>query len=240
MVGPLSKLAQGGVALGLWQTLPGPVAAEIAGWAGFDWLLLDGEHGPWDPADLRARLIAAGDTPAGIRVPANEPWLIKQALDLGPAFLMVPMVDSAAEAAAAVSAARYPPAGIRGDGAYVARAARWGRDAGYVARVDAHPSVWAQAESVAALEDLEAICATDGVACVFLGPADLAHDMGVAPGNPSVAAACRDAIRRIRGAGVAAGIFAAEPVRWIEAGANVVSMGCDATMLASALAEATR
>ena len=235
----MDGLNDGRVRRGLWQTLPGPVAAEIADGAGFDWLMLDGEHGPWDPADLRARLIACRRTPAAVRVPVAEPWVIKQALDLGFATVLAPMVHTAAQARAVVAACRYAGGG-RGQGSFIARAGSWGRDPGYAARADGAVSVWVQAESRAALAELDAICAVDGVGCVFLGPADLAGDMGAAVGDAPVQEALRDAVRRIRAAGVAAGIYAADPEGWIAAGANVVAMGCDAPLLAAALDGAAR
>lgn len=233
MTGLRDRLASGAVLRGLWQNLPGPEAAEIAARAGFDWLVIDGEHGPWDPGDIRRRLIAAPD--AVVRVPANEAWIIKQALDLGARTVLVPMVDDAEAARAAVAACRYPPQGVRGMGAFVARAAAYGADPEYLSRANAETSVWVQAESRAALADLEGICAVEGVDCVFLGPADLAADMGTTPGDPALHAALEDAIARIRQSGRAAGIFAADPERWAAAGANLVAMGSDGMVLAAAL-----
>ncbi|WP_179380405.1 HpcH/HpaI aldolase family protein [Jannaschia marina] len=226
-------LARGEVTRGLWQNLPGPAVAELAAAAGFDWLCIDGEHGAWDVADIRARLIAAPE--AVVRVPANEDWLLKQALDLGARTVLVPMVDDAAAAARAVAGCRYPPQGRRGMGAFVARAAMYSLDPGYVNRANAEISVWVQAESRAALADLEAICAVPGVDCVFLGPADLAADMGTDASDPAVHAALEDAIARIAATGTPPGIFAADPERWIAAGARVVCMGSDAMVLAQGL-----
>jgi 4-hydroxy-2-oxoheptanedioate aldolase len=227
------RLARGEVTRGIWQNLPGPEAAEIAAQAGFDWVLIDGEHGPWDPAGIRLKLIAVPD--AVVRVPVDEAWVIKQALDLGARTLLVPLVDTAEQAAAAVDAARYPPEGVRGVGSMVARAGGWGADAGYVGRANDEVSVWVQAESRAALSNLEAICAVPGVDCVFLGPADLAWDMGLRPDHPEVIAALEDAVRRIAGAGTPPGIFAADPERWVRAGARVVAMGSDAMVLTAGL-----
>ena len=228
-----ARLAAGEVTRGLWQNLPGPELAELAAGAGFDWICIDGEHGAWDPGDLRARLIAAPD--AVLRVPVNADWILKQALDIGAKTVLVPMVDTAEAAAQAVAACRYPPQGRRGVGAMVARAALYSLDEGYGARADADVSVWVQAESRAALENLEAICAVPGVDCVFLGPADLAADMGTDPTDPAVHAALEDAIARIAAAGVPPGIFAADPERWVAAGARVVSLGSDAMVLARGL-----
>ncbi|WP_371154254.1 HpcH/HpaI aldolase/citrate lyase family protein [Jannaschia sp. 2305UL9-9] len=235
----LQQQVRGGAVLrGLWQNLPGPEAAEIARNAGFDWLVIDGEHGAWAPAEIRARLIAAPE--AVVRVPVGETWILKQALDLGARTVLVPMVDTAEQAAEAVAACRYPPDGVRGVGAMVARAGGWGADGGYLARANAEVSVWVQAESRAALTNLEAICATDGVDCVFIGPADLAWDMGLRPDDPAVMDAMRDAIRRIDAAGCAPGIFAADPETWIDAGARVVCMGSDAMVLTAGLAALAR
>ncbi|SDZ37634.1 2,4-dihydroxyhept-2-enedioate aldolase [Jannaschia faecimaris] len=227
------KLLAGAVTRGIWQNLPGPELAELAARAGFDWICIDGEHGGWDVADIRARLIAAPD--AVVRVPANEDWLLKQALDLGANTVLVPMVDTPEDAVRAVSACRYPPEGVRGMGAFVARAAMYSLDPGYVARANSEVSVWVQAESRTALENLEAICAVPGVDCVFLGPADLAADMGTDAYDAAVHAALEDAIARIAACGIPPGIFAADPERWIAAGARVVSMGSDAMVLAQGL-----
>lgn len=228
-----NRLASGAVTRGLWQNLPGPELAELAAAAGLDWICIDGEHGAWDVADIRARLIAAPD--AVVRVPDNQDWLLKQALDLGARTVLVPMVDTAEDAARAVAACRYPPEGLRGMGAFVARAAMYSLDPGYVSRANAEVSVWVQAESRAALTNLEAICAVPGVDCVFLGPADLAADMGTVASDPAVHAALDDAIARIAATGTPPGIFAADPDRWIAAGARVVSMGSDAMVLAQGL-----
>jgi 4-hydroxy-2-oxoheptanedioate aldolase len=228
-----TRLLRGETLRGLWQNLPGPDAAELAARVGFDWLVIDGEHGAWDPGDIRRRLIAAPE--AVVRVPMGEPWVIKQALDLGARTILVPMVDDRDAARAAVAACRYPPAGVRGAGAMVARAGMYGLDPGYAARADTEVSVWVQAESRAALADLEAICAVPGVDCVFLGPGDLSADMGTDPSDPAVLSALEDAIERIAAAGVAPGIFAADPARWIAAGARVVALGSDAMVLARGL-----
>lgn len=228
-----ARLATGAVTRGIWQNLPGPEVAELAAAAGFDWICIDGEHGAWDVGDIRARLIAAPE--AVLRVPANEDWLLKQALDLGAKTVLVPMVDTVAQAGQAVAACRYPPDGVRGMGAFVARAAMYSLDPAYIARANSDISVWVQAESRAALDNLEAICAVPGVDCVFLGPADLAADMGTGASDPRVLAALEDAITRIAATGIAPGIFAADPDRWIAAGARVVSMGSDAMVLAQGL-----
>ncbi|MEL7184150.1 MAG: aldolase/citrate lyase family protein [Pseudomonadota bacterium] len=229
-----NALASGRVMRGLWQTLPGPEVAELAARIGFDWIVLDGEHGAWDPSDIRRRLIAAPD--AIVRVPCHDDWILKQALDLGAQTVLVPMVDRADQARAAVAACRYPPEGVRGVGAMVARAAMYGTDPGYTDRANGTVSVWVQVESGAALSALEEICATPGVDCVFIGPADLAADLGKPLGGPDMRIILEDAIARIRAAGKPAGIFAAEPEHWVSVGAQVVTLGADSMVLAQALA----
>src|SRR6056297_216523 len=130
-----SDLAAGKLLRGIWLNLGSGLVAEMAGNAGFDWCLIDGEHGPWDPAAIRAQLIALAATPAEavVRVPVAEDWVLKQALDLGAQTVLVPMVDSAAQARAVVRACRYPPDGGRGQGAMVARAAGYGAVPDYTA-----------------------------------------------------------------------------------------------------------
>jgi 4-hydroxy-2-oxoheptanedioate aldolase len=233
------RLLAGERLAGAWQNLPGAAAAEIVGGAGLDWVMVDGEHGPWDPGDIRDRLIAldAAGADAVLRVPANVEWILKQALDLGARTVLVPMVDDAAAARAAVAACRYPPEGRRGMGAALARASRAGRIADYASRANHEVSVWVQAESGAALDALEAICAVEGVDCVFVGPADLGADLGLAPDDPALIAAIEDALRRIAAAGVAPGIFCAPELiaRCEAAGARVVTLGSDVALLRAGL-----
>ena len=227
---------------GLWLALGSETVTEIAGRAGFDWCLVDGEHGPWDPATIRRQLmvLAGTGTQAIVRVPVNADWVIKQALDIGAQSVMVPMVHSADEARAAVAACRYPPQGVRGNGGATIRAGGFGAIPDYTATANDEICVIVQAESRAALADLAAIAAVEGVDCVFIGPADLAADMGHRddPGHPDVQAAIADAIPRIRAAGKAAGIILGSPQARADAvarGVNFLGMGSEATLLADAL-----
>lgn len=242
-----AALARGDMQRGLWLNLPGVVTAEIAGNAGFDWCLIDGEHGPWDPAGIREQLIALAATPAHavVRVPVAEDWVIKQALDLGVQTLLVPMVNSAAEAEAVVRACRYPPEGVRGMGAMVARAGGFGAVEGYPASANDQICILVQAESRAAMEDLEAITAVDGVDGVFIGPADLGADMGYRDdlGNADLWAMIDAGAATIRAGGKAAGIIvggAEMEARMVAAGINFLGCGADATVLRGALAELAR
>lgn len=237
-----SALAEGRLQRGLWLNLSSPLVAEMAGQAGFDWCLIDGEHGPWDPAGIRDQLIAleGTGTTAVIRVPCDAPWILKQALDLGVQSVLVPMVHSAAQARAVVGSLRYPPAGIRGHGAMVARAGGFGRIADYAATADSQVCCLVQAESQAAMDDIDAIAATDGVDAVFIGPADLAADMGhlTDQDHPEVQAVIADSIARILAQGKPAGIICAPAdfARYIDLGVTFLGMGSDAMILQAGMA----
>ena len=228
--------------IGLWLNLGDASAAEIAGQAGYDWCLIDGEHGPYNPTAIlgQLRALAAFDAEPVVRVPIGEDWVIKQVMDLGVRSLLVPMVDTAEQAANLVRATRYAPEGHRGLGAAVARASGYGADTGYVARANDEVCLLVQAETRAALENLDAIAATPGVDAVFIGPADLSADMGHRgnPGHPEVRAAIADAVTRIRAAGKAAGIIhydTADFAYYRDLGITFLGTGADASLLRAAM-----
>lgn len=234
-------LAEGRSQIGLWVALANPYTAEILGGAGYDWLLLDGEHAPNDIPLLTAQLQALlkSDSHIIIRPPVGEAWLIKQLLDIGAQTLLVPMVESGVQAAALVRAMHYPPRGIRGVGAALARASAFNRIPDYLQTANDEICLLLQIESRAGIAALDEIAMTDGVDGVFIGPADLAADMGYLgrPGAPEVQAAVEDAIRRVRAHGKAAGILTSDLAlarRCMELGATFVAIGNDVTMLANA------
>jgi len=237
-----AALTEGRTQIGCWVGLADDYAAEIAGTAGFDWLLIDGEHAPNDMRSMRAQLtaLAASESHPVIRLPIGEVWMIKQALDIGAQTLLVPMVESGAQAALMARAMRYPPEGLRGVGAALARASQFSGIADYVNKADAEVCLLVQVENRLGLEALDDILAVDGVDGVFIGPADLSADMGYR-GNaeaPEVIDAITDAIRRIRAAGKAGGILAtneAQARRWMDVGANFVAVGIDVLVLANGL-----
>ncbi|WP_224814818.1 HpcH/HpaI aldolase/citrate lyase family protein [Hasllibacter sp. MH4015] len=242
-----AALAEGRVQRGLWLNLPGPVPAEIAGAAGFDWCLIDGEHGPWDPTGIRDQLIAlaATGTQAVVRVPVAEDWIIKQALDLGAQTLLIPMINSAEEARAVVRACRYPPQGVRGMGAMVARAGGYGATERYAATANDQICILVQAESRAAMDDLAEITAVDGVDGVFIGPADLGADMGYRDdlANPDLWTAVGAGIETIRAGGKAPGIIvsgAEAEAKMLELGVTFLGCGSDASLLHKALSALAR
>lgn len=240
--------------IGLWLGLPDSTAAEICAGAGFDWLLIDGEHAPNDLRSILQQLQTIAGYP-GVHAIARVPMghghvgemLIKQYLDLGVTTLLVPMVDTESQAAAVVRAARYPQPGEkiedRGGPAYGtrgmagARASRYGRYPNYALEANTQVCVLVQAETQTALDNLDAIAAVEGVDGVFIGPADLSASMGYVGQltHPAVLAAIEGAIARINRAGKAAGILTTDETlakHYLELGALFVAVGLDTHLLA--------
>ncbi|MCC5986858.1 MAG: 4-hydroxy-2-oxoheptanedioate aldolase [Pararhodobacter sp.] len=237
-----AALAAGRVQIGCWVGLADAYGAEIAGEAGFDWLVIDGEHAPNDMRSILAQLQALGRSASHqvVRLPVGAEWMIKQVLDIGAQTVLVPMVESAAQAQALVRAMRYPPVGTRGVGAALARASRFSGIADYVQHADEGLCLLVQVENRAGLEALDDIASMDGVDGVFIGPADLAADMGHRgrPDAPEVRAAIADAIARIRAAGKPAGILATDEAQareWLGHGVGFLAVGIDVLVLARGL-----
>ncbi len=236
-----AALAERRPQIGLWLSMAEPYLAEVAATAGYDWLLIDGEHAP---NDLRAMLaaqqaIAPYPSQSVVRVPHGDAALIKQVLDIGTKNLLVPMVDTASQARAIVAATQYPPRGVRGVGSAVARASLWSARADYLAVADDEVCLLVQAETTTALQNLEAICAVDGVHGVFIGPADLAASMGHRgnPGHPEVQGAIEGALKAIVASGKAAGTLTSDPAlaqRYLDLGCTFVAVGVDVLMFANA------
>ncbi|WP_372070050.1 HpcH/HpaI aldolase/citrate lyase family protein (plasmid) [Tistrella mobilis] len=231
------RLAAGEVLNGFWLSLASPVASEALSLAGFDWLLFDGEHSPVDVAGMQPLLQAAatGTAAAVVRPAWNDKVLIKRLLDIGAQTLLVPFVQSAEEAAAAVLASRYPPHGVRGV-AGATRASRYGQTEDYFAVANQEICVLVQVETGEALGRLEEIATVDGVDGVFIGPSDLAASMGHLgrPGHPEVQAALKDAAARIAATGKAPGILAtnaADARRYVDWGYRFVAAGVDVGVL---------
>ena len=237
-----AALRQGRAQIGLWAGLASPYTAEICATAGFDWLLLDGEHAPNDIQSILAQLQAIASYPSHpvARPPHGDTALIKQYLDIGCTTLLIPMVETAEQAEALVRAVRYPPAGVRGVGAALARASRWSAIDGYLKGADAEICLLVQVESRQGLENLDAIAAVEGVDGVFIGPSDLAASLGHlgAAGHPEVQAAVQDGARRIIAAGKAAGILTADQTLargYLDMGFLFVAVGIDVSLLAGAV-----
>ncbi|HEY8615935.1 4-hydroxy-2-oxoheptanedioate aldolase [Phenylobacterium sp.] len=231
-------IAAGRRQIGFWLALSDSYAAEAVAGAGFDWLVLDMEHAPNTLTSVLTQLQALAPYPgaAVVRPAWNDMVAIKQVLDLGAQTLLIPYVQTAEEAQAAVAAVRYPPRGVRGVSAG-ARASRYGRVADYPQRAEEELCLLVQVETAAALEQLEAIAAVEGVDGVFIGPADLAASLGHLgqPGHPEVKAAVLDAIRRLLAAGKPSGLLTLDATfadECLAAGAAFVAVGIDAAVLA--------
>jgi len=242
-----AALARGELQIGLWSSLCSPIVAEIIGHSGFDWILVDTEHSPNEPPAVLAQLQAlqAGTATPIVRPAWNDPVLLKRLLDIGTQAVLVPFVQNAEEAAKAVAACRYPPAGIRGI-TVSGRGSRYGRVPDYLKRADAEICVLVQVETGEALSQLEAIASVDGVDGVFIGPADLSASLGHIgnPGHPEVQDAIKGAAERLMALGKPAGILTpseADARRYIEWGYRFVAVGSDLGLLtknADALAKA--
>jgi 4-hydroxy-2-oxoheptanedioate aldolase len=236
------RLAAGEVLSGCWLGLADPYAAEIAATAGFDWLLVDGEHAPNDLRQTMAQLQVIDPSPSAaiVRLRDDDPARIKQMLDAGAQSLLIPMIESAAQAEHCLQATRYPPQGFRGVGAGLARASRFSAIPDYLTTANDQICLILQVESRAGLAALDGILAVEGVDGVFIGPSDLAADMGQLgnAAHPEVRAAILDALRRISASGKAAGVLATEDGFIAEckaAGARFLGVGIDVTAFAGAL-----
>ena len=236
---PFKKaLKEGKTQIGCWISLANPFSTEMMGTAGFDWLLIDNEHAPNDLRSTHQQLqvLEASDSHAIVRVPIGETYIIKQMLDAGAQSILVPMVESAEQARDLVRDVTYPPTGRRGVGYSLARASKFGTIADYGTTADAEVCLLVQVENRAGLAALDDILAVEGIDGVFIGPADLAADLGHMGDiyNPEIQSTIMDAIRRIRAAGKAPGILATQEAMArdaIEAGAQFVAVGTDTLLL---------
>ena len=242
-----TQLREGQLQKGLWMGLGSASVAEMTSRAGFDWCLIDAEHGPNDLITIQSQLQAMNGAlaEAVVRVPAAEDWMLKQVLDLGAQNVLIPMIDTAAQAADAVAACWYPPGGKRGLGSALARASGYNAIPDYPTTANDQICVMVQAESRAAIDNIDAIAGTECVDVGFIGPADLSADMGYLGqlNAPEVEEAIAHAIGRIRAAGKVAGIVLFNPddfSRYIELGIGFLGMGSDVTSLAAALRDLAR
>lgn len=224
--------------IGLWCSLASHMSVEVLAGSGYDWLLIDTEHSPNELSMVLCQLQACMENRVQpiIRPPVNDPVWIKRFLDAGVQSFLLPMVETAEQAAAAVAATRYPPDGIRGFAA-TARSSRFGRVKDYYARAHEEICVLVQIESQLGMENLEAICAVPGVDGVFIGPGDLSAAIGYLgdQGNRSVVDLIVQLIGRIGQAGNRAGILTGDEglaKGYIEAGCLFTAVGSDLGLLA--------
>ena len=232
-----AALAGDDVLIGLWSTLCSNIVAEIVGDSGFDWILIDTEHSPNELPQVVSQLQALAPSPTApiVRPAWNDAVLIKRLLDSGVNSLLIPFVQNAEEAQAAVAATRYPPAGIRGVTGS-GRAARYGRVKAYLHSAADEIAVIVQIETGEALANLEAIAAVDGVDAVFIGPSDLSASLGHLgnPSHPEVQAALKQGVTQLVEMGKPAGILAFnrdDALRYIDWGVRFVAVGSDQSVL---------
>ncbi len=227
------RLRAGETLIGCWCSLANPITAEVLGIAGFDWLLLDGEHSPNDVTTFVPQLMALKDSASApvVRPSWNDAVEIKRLLDAGFYNFLVPFVQTADDARRAVAATRYPPAGVRGV-SVSQRSNRFGTVADYFAGINDEISVMVQIESQAGLEAAREIAAVDGVDGIFVGPSDLAAALGHLgnPNHPSAQAAIAQVFDAAKAAGKPIGILApaeADARRYLAMGATFVAVGSD-------------
>ncbi len=234
-------LESGETTFGSWLGLPDNSVAEIMAGAGFDWLLVDHEHAPFELRDVLSHLqvLAGYDVAPVVRPASGDPVLLKKLADIGAQSFIVPMIDTPAEAAAVVAALRYPPDGQRGLGTSLARAARWNGRPGYAQSANDGMCIIVQAETATAMGQIDAIAATPGVDGVFIGPSDLSASMGHLgkPGHPDVEKAITDGLAAIRATGKHAGLLCLNPARiphYVDCGANFIGVAVDTLLLGNA------
>jgi len=236
------KLLNHETTFGCWVGMADSYAAEIAATAGFDWLLIDGEHAPNDLRSMLTQLqvVGASDSHPLVRLPIGETYMIKQILDAGAQSLLIPMVESGEQAQQLVKATRYPPNGVRGVGSALARASNFNAIPDYLTTADDQICLTVQLETRAGVEALDDILNVDGVDGVFIGPSDLAADMGMLgkADSPEMQAIINDLLKRIKASGKAAGILAltTETVSHAkDSGACFIGVGIDVILFANAM-----
>ena len=227
--------------IGAWICSGSEAAAEIIASAGFGWTLIDGEHAPYGLETILSLLRAtdAYGLTRVVRVPVNNTALIKQYLDLGAQNLMVPMIDTAEEAEAAVAAMHYPPRGVRGVGSALARSSRWNGVQNYLAKASDTVSLTVQIESATAVENVEEIVSVEGVDNIFVGPSDLAASMGLLgqQTHPDVLEAVNHTFEVVRASGKKVGVNAfnlEQAQKYIDSGASFALVGADVQLLSGA------
>jgi 2-keto-3-deoxy-L-rhamnonate aldolase RhmA len=238
------KLRAGTPVLGTFLNLGSPLAAEACALGGFDWLLVDLEHGTGEEALLgQLHAAAAHDVPVVVRVESDARIRAGRVLDLGAAGVMFPRLDTAAQAAEAIRHLRYPPDGDRGVATYN-RSRDFGLRTGPLAAANNTITGIVQIESLSAVDEVEAIAATPGVDVLFVGPGDLTHALGV-PGqtdDPQYRKALARIVTAARNTGTAAGILTGSTEAaqtYIAEGFTFVGVSSDSSFLAAVARQTT-
>lgn len=234
------KLKNGEKLIGSWLTFSDPCVAEIMCQAGFDFLIVDAEHGPLDIETIQSLMMVINSTNVTgiVRVPWNEPVIIKRVLDVGTEGILAPLVTTTADVMQAVSASHYPPLGIRGFGPR--RPSRYGRlFREYIDGAAKDIVVLVQIEHVKAVENLDEILAVPGLDGVFIGSNDLSGSMGLLgqPRHPKVLEVIEIVIKKSRArkmpVGAACGDAPEEVLTWFKRGVQFVALGGDFSLLAN-------
>lgn len=231
---PLKRRSRAGQpSVGLWLQSLDAAFAEMSSLMGYDFVVIDHEHGPGSITDgiahLRATQAGGATTTPVVRVPAADPVYLKRIIDAGARGVLIPMIDTAEQARAAVAACRYPPRGIRGNAALAVRASGYGLREGYVGQADESLMIILQLESRAALQNAEAIAAVDGVDMLFVGPVDLAADLG-SPHAGELDGLIDDCLARMRARGMSMGTTpraGRSAAQLLEQGFALVTLGSD-------------
>ncbi len=226
-------LCAGKTLVGCWSSLSNAITTEVLGIAGFDWILLDGEHSPNDINTFIPQLMALKDSASApvVRPTCNDAVEIKRLLDAGFYNFLIPFVESVDEARSAVAATRYPPQGVRGV-SVSQRSNRYGTVPDYLKSINSEICVMVQIESIAGVKAARDIAALDGVDCIFVGPSDLAAGLGHLgnAGHPQVQAAIAAVFADAKASGKPTGILApveADARRYMAMGATFVGVGSD-------------
>ncbi|EOS96027.1 2-dehydro-3-deoxyglucarate aldolase [Erwinia tracheiphila] len=227
------RLLAGETLIGSWCALANPITTEILGLAGFDWLVLDGEHAPNDITTFIPQLMALKGSASApvVRPPCNEPVIIKRLLDIGFSNFLIPFVETAEEASRAVASTRYPPQGIRGV-SVSHRSNMYGTVPDYNRIINDNVSLLVQIETQRGVDNIDAIASTEGVDGVFVGPGDLSAALGYLgqPAHQAVLKVIKHIFERAKAAGKPSGILApveADARRYLEWGAGFVAVGSD-------------
>jgi 4-hydroxy-2-oxoheptanedioate aldolase len=232
------SLQAGRKVFGPWVESGSPAVVEVLSHAGYDFLVLDNEHGPADLGDTvhMLRAAQASDTTCIIRVPSNDPIYLKRIIDAGAQAVMIPMIMSAQDARAAVGACRYPPAGHRSYAAGIVRASTYGHEPDYMRKANENLLVIAQIEHVDAVPQAAEIAAVDGVDMVLIGPNDLAGSIGLLEqlDDPRVQALVQSVEKAVKAAGKTLGTVPMAGRDWpslFADGYDLVAASADLAML---------
>lgn len=236
------NISSGKKQYGIWNGIPHSYAAEICAGAGFDFVVIDAEHAPYDMGQVVIQLQAISRYPECspvVRIPNDNAVLMKTLMDAGVQNFIVPMIESAEQASNMVKAIHYPPKGIRGVGTALSRAAQWNRVNDYFKLADEQMCLICQVESVKGVEALDAILEVDGVDIVFLGPADLAGSMGYLgqPGHPEVVDAVNKCLKKIQQSSKTGGILSSNKgliEKYETLGVQMIGVGLDTILLEKA------